>query len=51
MALILLVSIVIALLGALAQLALDYPLNSRDLIDGDADHPQPMWSAQPRSAR
>ncbi len=51
MALILVISIVIALMGALAQLALDYPLDTRDLVDGDPEHAQPLWSPQPRSAR
>jgi hypothetical protein len=51
MALVLTLSIVIALLGALAQLALDYPLDSRDLERDDRDRAEPMWFAQPRSAR
>jgi hypothetical protein len=51
MELILLISIVIALFGALAQLALDYPIDSHDLIEGDRDRAQPMWFTGPGSNR
>jgi len=51
MELVLLTSVVIALFGALAQLALDYPLDSRDLIEGDPERPQAMWSARHGAAR
>jgi len=51
MALVLLIAIVIALLGALAQLALDYPVDSRFLVEGDPDRPQPSWFSRPGAAR
>ena len=49
MELVLAISIVIALFGALAQLALDYPVNSRELIEGDPERPQPQWASRQRS--
>jgi hypothetical protein len=50
-ALVLLIALVIALLGALAQLALDYPVDSGRLVDGDARFPEATWFARSGGAR
>lgn len=47
MALIVVIAIVVALFGALAQLAIDYPMDSRDLVGGERDTSRPAWAPRP----